>query len=462
MKNWISYEDIYKENKKRGTSTLIGSFFYFFLIGSSYNWGVVSDYYSSYILQKSLNKNAFTLIKLGVSFQFFFQYLAMSLESVTIKLPLNTKQFLLISLTTTIISYMILVLFGNIFVFFLVMMLTGFSNGLVYLKILKNVWQYFPSKYKGQITGMIMAGLGLSSFILNPVSHYIINPTKLGYDFDKYYLFSIPDRTKNYVIFLFFFFATLGLIGYFLIYNNEIQNMNLPQSKSMHTLQISKGYNPDNYQSFIEILYTKTFIEMALIIFCLSFFTIFLSISFPSYARVKYVDEFYVQLASLGFPFINGFGRMIWGMLLDKSSYRAILRVIFLLQIITIVVILFVNSEIIIFLMILLGAVCLSGLMGTMPVIFNKVFGIKYGAEVFGVGNLMVGFSSMMGSTLVGFIDISGVFFLGGILVILGWLVFIVFSREQREKEKQRENDNDNDLEEDLLDEEEKDKEKLD
>ena len=51
----------------------------------------------------------------------------------------------------------------------------------------------------------------------------------------------------------------------------------------------------------------------------------------------KDVDEFLVQLACLFFPFINGFGRIIWGFLVDIFSYKTLLQYIILFQIVSII-----------------------------------------------------------------------------------------------------------------------------
>lgn len=418
-------------NSSHGVSTLLGSFAFFIIIGAVYNWGIVSDYYSSYLLKNTGNINSFSLSKLGVSFLLLFEYVVMSVNSCITFISL--KNCVLVGLLLNLVSYFVLIFGSSVAIFFLAMILIGIGNGVIYLKLINNTWMFFP-QYKGQVSGLLLGGLGLSAFLLNPLANYMINPTKVGYDYQMYYLFSIPERTQNYIVFLFFFFSLIGCVGYYNIYDYAEEEIKVPQVESR-----DKGEeieNPLNLSSVTDGLFTLQFAKLATITFSLAFFSIFLSITYPSYARLKDVDEFLVNLTCVFFPFINGFGRIIWGFLADIFSYKKLLEVVFICQIITIILLLIFNNEIMLFILILLGAVCLSGKVGILPITYNKVFGKRYGVLIFGVGLSTVGISSVITSFLVNLkISLSIIYLIGGAICIAGLFVLRTLEDEKKEEE---------------------------
>ena len=97
-------------NSSHGVSTLLGSFAFFIIIGAVYNWGIVSDYYSSYLLKNTGNINSFSLSKLGVSFLLLFEYVVMSVNSCITFISL--KNCVLVGLLLNLVSYFVLI-FGS-------------------------------------------------------------------------------------------------------------------------------------------------------------------------------------------------------------------------------------------------------------------------------------------------------------------------------------------------------------
>lgn len=87
------------------------------------------------------------------------------------------------------------------------------------------------------------------------------------------------------------------------------------------------------------------------------------------------MDEFLVIIACLGFPFINGFCRNIWGILADNYTFKTLCYSLLTLQFLSIIMIVFITNQYVIFSMILIGAFCLSGVLGVMPPTFNKIYG---------------------------------------------------------------------------------------
>lgn len=52
----------------------------------------------------------------------------------------------------------------------------GICNGLGYTMPLKICWDLFPTK-KGMVTGVIICGFGVGSFVFGIISTFLINPT---------------------------------------------------------------------------------------------------------------------------------------------------------------------------------------------------------------------------------------------------------------------------------------------
>ena len=99
-------------NSSHGVSTLLGSFAFFIIIGAVYNWGIVSDYYSSYLLKNTGNINSFSLSKLGVSFLLLFEYVIMSVNSCITFISL--KNCVLVGLLLNLVSYFVLIFVSSV------------------------------------------------------------------------------------------------------------------------------------------------------------------------------------------------------------------------------------------------------------------------------------------------------------------------------------------------------------
>ena len=57
----------------------------------------------------------------------------------------------------------------------------GIGDGVCNLSTITNAWKYFPES-KGTISGIVLAGLGLSASILNPLADFIVNAPVIGND----------------------------------------------------------------------------------------------------------------------------------------------------------------------------------------------------------------------------------------------------------------------------------------
>lgn len=93
----------------------------------------------------------------------------------------------------------------------------GVSAGLIYMMPLECALKYFPNK-KGKVSGIIIAGFGMGSFIFNFVTLAIVNPDDLHPDehtklFGEEVYNNVPSMFRVLAI----CYAALGALGIFLI-----------------------------------------------------------------------------------------------------------------------------------------------------------------------------------------------------------------------------------------------------
>ena len=102
----------------------------------------------------------------------------------------------------------------------------GIGDGICNLSTITNAWKYFPES-KGTISGIVLAGLGLSASILNPLADFIINPNLINADVYGFYPFEVASRLSLFLYVIIIAFSILGLTGiiFSIPYSNETQEI---------------------------------------------------------------------------------------------------------------------------------------------------------------------------------------------------------------------------------------------
>lgn len=113
------------------------------------------------------------------------------------------------------------------------------------------------------------------------------------------------------------------------------------------------------------------------------------------------ISQGYLQLMAFLFGFVNGSTRFIWGHLLDKLSYRVLKLIILLLELAVSASVYF-SAEITALYLAenIVVALCLSGTFTMITPTFNKVFGNKNGAKIYGLTGILIGIASFLGPVL--------------------------------------------------------------
>jgi hypothetical protein len=113
------------------------------------------------------------------------------------------------------------------------MSLFGIGTGFVYLTVIRNCWKYFPDK-KGAISGLILAGYGLSAMIFTSIADEIVNPGgHILPDKEGFYPQQIAENVHYFIYLEFVIFTIAGIVAVFLIfsYDKELKASNEENSQ---------------------------------------------------------------------------------------------------------------------------------------------------------------------------------------------------------------------------------------
>lgn len=108
--------------------------------------------------------------------------------------------------------------FANSFWIFVLIYGIGFglTSGLIYLIPLYNAYKYFPQK-KGLLTGIIMGGYGLGTFISSLLFLKMVNPNNEKIENDGYFSQNVADNFTSGVQVISYYFTVLLLVGCILL-----------------------------------------------------------------------------------------------------------------------------------------------------------------------------------------------------------------------------------------------------
>lgn len=92
----------------------------------------------------------------------------------------------------------------------------GIACGLSYTVPLKIAWDHYPEK-KGLISGIVLAGFGVGSFIFNIVSTLIVNPKNLDTGKNGFYPQSVSKHVPSMITKISIIWSILIVISVYLI-----------------------------------------------------------------------------------------------------------------------------------------------------------------------------------------------------------------------------------------------------
>ena len=117
------------------------------------------------------------------------------------------------------------------------------------------------------------------------------------------------------------------------------------------------------------------------------------------------IDGINLSLIRLVSGLVIAFSLLFFGILVDKCSFKILLNLITIIEMIISASLYFIAKyEIILTIAILLLLVCVGGNFAIIPPVYNKIYGISYGPEMYGILGIWIGVAYLIGSLLSKFV----------------------------------------------------------
>lgn len=371
----------------KGILNVLGSIIIYMVFGSLYTWSNINIYLISYLKQNNSPNieivDGYFIMPIVLVISNFSNYFGTKIEE-----RFGFKKCLLLSLFMACGSHFILLFSTRLAIIYFLMIIFGIAIGFSYIGITKNSWYFYPEK-KGLISGIILFGYGGSSMIFSGFADKVINPNNESTESNGLFNKQIADNTYKYIKQLNIILFVMSLIGFLLISdynkNNSVVDINYKKE--------------ENSSLFLkEVFRTKQVWQIITLNFCTLYFLYMITNTNRSFGQLNALNTSLLSTLSKLYALINGFGRIIWGYLLDKFKLKKIyFSIIFTEILISSTVFYAGNYQYLYFLMICICSFLFSGVIVITVVIFPKIYGIKYSNKIFSIASAISGFSCLLG-----------------------------------------------------------------
>lgn len=296
--------------------------------------------------------------------------------------------------------------------------LNGISNGFTYSTCLSVTMKWFPET-KGFSNTLILFGFGLGSAFFNPLITFFINPhnyspdksfgnaTKNEQD-EKYFSAANNLELLNRVPYAFLLTASIyfsiQLIGCLLIFDKNVaiptdpeKDVKEPLNKqeqiiaivAKNSLQVAYK-DPNEGLKVGEVLKLPAFYLITFMIINYAYASGFILNYYKSFGQAFIENDSYLSIVGSTMSLAGAFGRLLWGFLADKLSFKfcyLIQTTIIVLLVTTIYFTQFISYHNEIFYLIWLFCIFFvsSGIWVNGPTAVMKCFGQKYFTSVYGL-----------------------------------------------------------------------------
>ena len=378
-------------NKSKGFLIILGGCLVHLVLGSFYLWGNINVYvtsyyriYSDHSLTLTVSSALFCLMLLGISIGFFFGMSVSSKFGFRLSALIET---LLIAVSIFVSSYMenfwlFVIFYGIIF---------GLLSGLLYIIPIFLACQYFPSS-KGIISGVITGAYGLATIFSSLIAQDIVNPNNESANVregsDKYFTADVADHIKEFIRYLALYFVLLGLTGSLLFFDPPPKD----SSEKTNDDEVSPINQPlqdiriEEYRSVWEVLKSRKIYQIFLMNFLSSGLGLLVASNFKTYGTGKINDDQFLTLVgSIGAAF-NGGGRVLWGLMYDKLSFKKVYFILLIIQIIFIATYdLICSFKAAFFIWTCILLFCEGGHFALFPALCLKEYGTAIGSKIYPV-----------------------------------------------------------------------------
>ena len=390
----------------KGYLTIFGSILLMIVLGSVYTWSNINAYYISYLkFNNSPNiklVDGFFLMPIIV----YISDIAMFFGPILVE-KYNFKKVILISIILTIFSHLILLLTTRLFVVYFAMVVFGIANGLSYISLPKNCWNYFPEK-KGLLSGLILFGYGISSLIFTWVCESTVNEGFVKTNEEGYFSEEIANKMYEFIKKLNIIFIILCGIGYFSIFdydeenkklninnNNNIDRTNYHEINFNHT---NKTSNDKMKYILLDVFNNRKIYQMIGMSFFTLYFLYMITNTNRSFGQINNLDENFLSFLSKTYSIINGISRIVWGILFDYFPFKKLMYYLLSLEIFISFTVYYIGEfKYLYFIYIIVSGVLFAGIIVIVMPLYNKIYGEKYSSKIYGIAMGIYGFSCLLG-----------------------------------------------------------------
>ncbi len=409
-------------NKIKGITSLIGAILTDLLIGNLLGFGNYIPYLRSYIHYNGNDiedKYLYFIGPIGIAISDILPIVVNYLDNFY-----GTRFLLLISMFLLLISQL---LFYNQITKFkwliFAYVLFGISKSLTYLPLMKNCWKYYPNK-KGLITGLILSAFGLSAFVFITICDEMVNPKNLPQQ-NKLYPKEIANKFIDFIQLYIYLIIIIGIIVIILVFPYEEENFEskvkdndyLPigsplvpddpdngkenLSLSSQSFEITKEKKKEIYPTLSECICSQQFLICLITVGCTTIFGFLLSNTYRNFGKIKINEEKPLKYLSKFYTLINTFGRILWGIILDKFGFTIPYFIVCLIQIIcSAFFYISANSIYTYFIVCCFGAFSFAGHVTLFPNAINKKFGVENSVVLLGICGIFTAISCLLGPIL--------------------------------------------------------------
>uniref|UniRef100_T1J0H9 Major facilitator superfamily (MFS) profile domain-containing protein n=1 Tax=Strigamia maritima TaxID=126957 RepID=T1J0H9_STRMM len=208
--------------------------------------------------------------------------------------------------------------------------LEGIGKGIAYTAPITICMTLFPNN-KALVSGLIVASLGFGGFIFSPVQTQYINPKNIVTNDHGYFLdLQLINRIPKLFLLMGGILISIQLLGYlFLLFgakkkNEESSIDGVVQSASSSTeivkvtSETSQPFTPKQILCHCQFyaLWATFLLNLQIVTFTNTMFKV--------YGQTFIKDDKFLALVDAIASLFNAGGRILWGFLMDKSSYKLI------------------------------------------------------------------------------------------------------------------------------------------
>ncbi|XP_028401611.1 uncharacterized protein LOC114524659 [Dendronephthya gigantea] len=398
----------------KGILTICGGVLIHLSLGTLYTFGNMSPYITSYLRYEESDTSvdstmAMWILAVQVIGQGFFMTVGGAMHD-------KIGARLTCAIGGTILSFGVVMTYFSIQKSFVAVIFTygllfGIGIGISYAIPINCAMKWFPS-HKGLITGIIVSGFGAGAFIFDQVQTAFINPNNLkanvtvGPNNEKY--FNQPellDNVPKVFILLGCVYATMNILGSFTLKKPQPEH----QQPSVYSSLIR---NSDDYEETqndaikdkrpLEMLKTREFWTLWFMFLINSESVQFISSLYKAYGQTFISNDRFLAIVGSFASVFNGLGRIFWGYLADRISFRRTMIIQCLLMAFLFMTLTLTEKagKSLYFIWVCLMFGTFSGNFALFPIATVKTFGQKYFTVNYGLMFTSQIFSGVMGALL--------------------------------------------------------------